>query len=410
MPSADPDLLVIALLFEPFELWWAVNQDPRLAERPLVSSRDDRVIHANPAARHQGITAGMSLAGARLKTGNLHVVDTEPDRRLQWSWQLEQLHSWSPWLHSPSLGRAWLLAPPAEASRLPLEYGIQAGAASNRELALAAALVTRPGELRTVPARTERNFLARVPVSRLPALGFTSRAAERFAWLGIRRLGDLFHWKENQLRAVTGQDAARLQRLLHGPWETSVPLHQPERVLESSYEFDDTVSEPFQLEPVVRLLARRLERKLDGLAASRILVSTESLGLRLPDETISKRPVQDSAVLVRLIWRSLNQSGAPALGIDRLTVTLAGLIRPQSQQSLWPQKEAREQAIRLVSRRFPGALLGFELTDPYSLARDRRYRLLRLDTGETVQPTTPEPSPAPQVNHASTEFEPARTA
>jgi len=169
------------------------------------------------------------------------------------------------------------------------------------------------------------------------------------------------------------------------------------------------VSEPFELEPVVRQLARQLEWKLAGQAAGRVIVTTESMGLKLPDEAVCKEPVQATEVLVRLIWRSLARSGTAALGIERLSVTLADLSRPQSQQGLWPQKEARERAIRLVSRRFPGALLAFELIDPYSLARDRRYRLLRLDTGEAVAPQN-QPHIPVQVNHEAAERQPARTA
>lgn len=408
-PDPEPGLLVTALLFEPFELWWAVQQDPALASRPLVSVRNERVVHANPAARAEGVTPGLALAGAKLKTSNLHVVDADIDQlKVQWSWQLEQLNSWSPWLHSPKTGRAWLLVSPAEARRLPLEYGVQVGAAGNLEVALAAALVTRPGELRTVEQGQERDFLGRVPINRLPALGFTPKATERFSWLGIRKLSDLFHWKESQLRSVSGPDASGLYRLLHGPWETRVPLYLKEQTFESSYTFEDTVQEPFEVEPAVRKLAGQLEQKLAGLATARVTVTTESLGLKLPDETICKEPIQDTDVLIRLIWRSLQRSGALALGVDTLSVTLADLSRPQAQQSLWPQKEARERAIRLVSRRYPGALLGFELIDPYSLARDRRFRLFRLDTGETVQPpSTSIPIPA-QVIHATAQLEPAR--
>lgn len=408
--SPDSELLVTALLFEPFELWWAGNQEPALRERPLVSIRNERVLHANPIARQEGITPGLSLAAARLKTSNLHAIDAEAERLgQQWTWQLEQLNGWSPWLHSPSVGRAWLLVQPGEVKRLALEYSVQAGAASNQELALAAALVTAPGQHRFVPAGQERNFLARVPVGRLPALGFKERSAQRFAWLGIHTLGDLFHWKESQLRSIAGDEASQLHRLLHGPWETQVARYQPEPTLESSYSFDHAVSEPFELEPVVRLLARRLERKLAGQAAGRVIVTTHNLGLRLPDEVVCKEPVQAAEVLVRLIWRSLTRSGAAALGVEQLSVTLAGLSRPEVQQGLWPQKEARERAIRLVSRRFPGALMVFELVDSYSLARDRRYRLLRLDTGEAVTPAGKTVSDR-QVKHEEAELQSAGAA
>lgn len=410
--APDSELLVTAVLLEPFGLWLAQQQDPALRGRPLVSAAADRVVHATPAARREGITPGLALAAARLKTSNLQVVDTDQARlNVQWSWQLQELNAWSPWLFSPGMGRAWLRLSPAEATRLALEYRLQAGAATSRELALAAALVTPPGQLRVVAASQEAPFLARVPVNRLEALGFSGRAAERFAFLGIRFLGDLKHWKKAQLRSIIGPDAPRLHRLLHGPYETRVPLHQPERTVESSYGFNDPVSEPFQLEPVVRLLARRLQEKLAGLASSRVLITSESLGLRLPDEVICREPLQDAGVLTRLVWRSLKRTGALGLGIERLTITLTDLSRPQEQHGLWPQKEAREQAVRLVSRRFPGALLGFELIDPYSLARDRRYRLFRLDTGETVTPPVRQQFRKAQVSsHEAAALATARSA
>ena len=412
----DSELLIAALLFEPFELWWATSQDPALRSQPLVSIRNERVLHANPPARREGITPGLSLAAARLKTSNLHTVDTETERLgQQWLWQLERLNAWSPWLHSPSIGRAWLRVRPSEVQRLALEYGVQAGAAGSRELALAAALVTAPGKHRFVPIGQEHQFLARVPVGRLPHLGFQERSAQRFDWLGIRTLGDLNHWKESQLRSVAGGEATQLYRLLHGPWETRLPRYQPERTIECSHGFPDAVSEPFELEPVVRRLTRRLENRLAGQAAGRVVVTTTSMGLRLPDETVCKEPVQAAEVLVRLVWRSLARSGAAALGIEELTITLADLSRPQVQHGLWPQKEARERAIRLVSRRFPGALLAFELIDPYSLARDMRYRLLRLDTGESITrpaPVKPIHTPAgkAQVKHEAAELKPAGAA
>jgi len=405
------ELLVTAALFEPFGLWWAQQQDPALRDRPLVGILADRVVHATPAARREGITPGLPLAAARLKTSNLQVVDTDPTRLgVQWSWQLAELNSWSPWLISPGVGRAWLMLKAEEASRLALEYRVQTGAASNRELALAAALLTPPGQLRTVEPGQEQQFLARLPLNRLPALGFPESTTERFAFLGIRSLGDLGHWKEAQLRSIAGPDAARLYRLLHGPHETQVPLYRPAPSVQASYAFDDPANEPFQLEPVVRLLAQRLQRRLTDRAASRVLVTTQSLGLKLPDELINREPVQDAGVLTRMIWRSLNRTGALGLGIDQLTVTLTDLTRLQQQPGLWLQKEARERAIRLVNRRFPGALLGFEPVDPYSLARDRRYRLFRLDTGETVPPPSHPAAKAPVNSDAPAAHQPARSA
>src|SRR5690606_18090406 len=126
--------------------------------------------------------------------------------------------------------------------------------------------------------------------NRLPALGFSSQAAERFAWLGIRQLGDLFHWKETQLRSIVGSDAARLLALLQGPWSAQVPRYQPQRMISASHEFSDPVLEPFELEPAVRRLAMRLRDGLGDSASTRVIVTTENFGLKMPDEIIPKEP------------------------------------------------------------------------------------------------------------------------
>lgn len=393
------DDLVVALLYEPFTLWWEMHQNPDLRNHPLVNALDGHVLHANPAARRKGITPGLRVANARMRAPDLAVTEAETARlHPQWSWQLERLAAHSPRLQSPTIGRAWLALSEDEARHLAAEHHVRAGAADFIEPALAAALVTLPGDLRTVPRGEERTFLGRIPVNRLPGLGFSSEVAGRFCNLGIRRLADLFHWKEPHLRSIAGDQALQLLTLLHGPWTPQVPVYRPESALKASHTFREPVAEPFVLEPAIIDLATRLTCRLHGRVSSRVIVTSESSLLRIPDEIFPREPLHDAGILMRLIWRSLNTTGAASLGIESLTVELSGLATLQEQHGLWPQKEAWSKAVRVVSRRFPGALLAFEEVDPHSMAQDRRYQLFRLDTGEVVSrkmvaPAAPVTSP-----------------
>jgi nucleotidyltransferase/DNA polymerase involved in DNA repair len=296
-------------------------------------------------------------------------------------WLLEQLHSWSPWLASPGIGRAWLIVSAAEARQLPREFRAQAGTAAYREVALAAALSSEPGQLRSVEAGLEQAFLDQLPVRNLRGLGLSGRTVQRLEYLGISRAGELRKWREPQVRAVLGEETSLILPVLTGPWSAAVPLYQPERSFSCSHGFTDPATEPWQVEPVILQLAWRLSQRLGSEAASRVTVTTESSGLQLQHETIPKNPVSRPDVLARLLQRSLGRTGALSLGIDRLSVRLHGLAVRQVQPGLWPQRQARQQAIRAVSRRFPGALLAYRLLDPHSLARDQRYRLIRLDSG-----------------------------
>lgn len=374
--------MITSLLFEPFELWWAEHEQPGLRERPLVSVRGKRVVHANVPALREGITPGLSLINAKLKTANLAMTNSDVGQlQAHWTWLLEQLHAWSPWLASSDIGRAWLVVNSAEARQLPREFRAQAGSAIYREVALAAALTSETGQLRSVEAGQEQAFLDGLPVEQLRGLGLSSRIIQRLQHLGISHLGELRSWQDSQVRVVLGEQTPLLLPLLRGPWTGTLPLYRPERSLECSHTFPDSAVEPWQVEPVITRLAWHLSERLNGEAATRITVTAESSGLQLQHETIPKAPVARPEVLARLLQRALGHTGALSLGIDRISVTLRGLAVRQVQPGLWPQRQAREQAIRAVSRRFPGALLSYQLLDPYSLARDQRYRLIQLDDG-----------------------------
>jgi hypothetical protein len=374
--------MITSLLFEPFELWWAEHEQPGLRERPLVSVKGKRVVHANVPALREGITPGLSLINAKLKTPNLAMTNSDVGQlQAHWTWLLEQLHAWSPWLAGSDIGRAWLIVSAAEAQQLPREFRAQAGSAIYREVALAAALTSEIGQLHSVAAGQEQAFLDELPVEQLRGLGLSGRIIQRLQHLGISRMGELRKWQDSQLRVVLGEQTPLLLPLLRGPWTGTLPLYRSERSLECSHAFPDGAVEPWQVEPAITRLAWHLSERLNGEAATRITVTAESGGLQLQHETIPKTPVARPEVLVRLLQRALGHTGALSLGIDRISVTLRGLAVRQVQPGLWPQRQAREQAIRAVSRRFPGALLSYQLLDPYSLARDQRYRLIQLDDG-----------------------------
>lgn len=369
----------MCLLFEPFGLWWAEHEQPTLRERPLVIVKAERVLHANHAARREGIIPGLPLVNARLRTPNLALAEAA-DVQLQsrWTQVLEQLHAWSPWLLSGGLGRAWLQVDAAEAKQLAREFQVRAGSAPSRELALTAALTSQAGELRQVTAGQERAFLDTLPVSYLEQLGLLAAAVARLEHLGVRHVGELRKWSRVQLRAVLGAGDALILPLLASPEGGSLPVHQPERNISLTHAFPDPAGEAWVIGPALRHLAERLSERLGQEVATRVTLTAESSGLQLLDEVVPKAPVARAAVLERLLQRSLQRSGALSLGFGRLTVTLGGLARLQEQQDLWPQRQAREQAIKSVNRRFPGALLTCKLLDPYSLARDQRYRLVPL--------------------------------
>lgn len=340
----------MAALFEPFPIWLSEWESPRLAAVPLVSRHKSRVVHASWAAKAVGVKPGSSLAAALSKAPDLEVVEAEsPYLAASWERLVEELSGLTRVLESPSLGRLLTDLEAADAAQLAETYRVRVGMAGSVEVAVLAALVSSPGQVRWVSADRQDAFTNALPLYVLKGVGLSQRALDDFGWLGLERVGELRSWSKTQAAAYLGRAGKSVMPYLFGPYRNYLSRYRPPPRLAAGVAFDEPQCEPFILGPALERLCADLAVRLGNKAASRLTVTALSQGLEHRATRIAKTPLRQLGQLIRLATLALGDTQAQPLGVDTLTVTLSGLSRPAEQLSLWPQKERVAYAIEVVS-------------------------------------------------------------
>jgi hypothetical protein len=367
--------VIAALVLEPLELWWARRLRPEWRREPLVALRENRVWHASPEARREGIVPGMSLAGARLRSEALRVTEpSEAELQAAWESVLRDLYGLSPFLDGSSRGRAFLSVSAAEARMVAEAYDARVGHAAGRGGAARAALSVPIGRCRVLPKGSEKAFLARLPLRFLRGVGLSPYSLERLRWLGLSAAGELAGWRRGQLRGFLGGEAERLLPYLHGPWRERLPIARPPEALRRGVRFAEPLFEPGPLEAALGRLAEALAEALAGRGSGRLTLAAEVGGVELRATRFAKKPLRatrDIALLARL---ALADTGAAPVGIEALTLELPEPVRPSGQGRLWPARERREAAWEELLERFPRAAVEVEWLDPYAEAADLAWR------------------------------------
>lgn len=352
------DLGVLALA-EPFPLWLAQRQG---AGPLLAVTQAARVIHASPAARRAGVKPGMSKEQACLRAKGLAVVAREAlAEESGWAELLAELAELTPRLEAVGKGRFWLDLPVAEAGWLAQAYGFRTGVSPWLEVALLAALATWPGNFREIAAGQEGEFLARLPLRFLAAVGLDSVSQTRLAWLGVKTAGELASWQRSQLEAYLGAAGAALWPYLHGPWRRRVGLYRRPLQLRMSLNFPASL-EPAEYLPALAELAQKGEGLLAGRAASGLSLLVRAGGLTFKGWRQPKLPLRDSGQILRAAQAAFWACGAAGLEVTRLEIGLEGIFRPNEATGLW-------QGPR---RTVPG-LVRVRWLDPQALSADQAF-------------------------------------
>lgn len=183
------------------------NRDPSLKGKPVIvgTGRRGVVSTANYAARRYGVHSAMPLSTARrlcpqgvYLSGHYRLYQEYSHRFLA------MLNQYSPLVEQTGLDEAYidltgteaLFGPPEQTARLlqqrvagELGLSISVGMASNKLVAKVASDEQKPGGFTVVPPGKEAEFLAPLPVERLPGVG--PALLERLRDRGIVTIGDL---------------------------------------------------------------------------------------------------------------------------------------------------------------------------------------------------------------------------
>ncbi len=279
--------------------------DPALNGRPVVvGGRGDGrgvVASASYEARESGIRAGMPLGQARRLCPQAVFLE---GRHRHYEASSERffrvLEEFTPDIEPGGIDEAYLdmtgfepfYGPPAQAARrmkarVKDELGLYCtvGIASSKVVARVASDLAKPDGLLEVEVGKEAEFLAPLPVERLPGVG--PRTGDVLSRLGIRSIGDLAATPPLRLEQALGAWGLGLHRLARGRDQGPLAPPAEARSISRSTTFArDTLGRAF-LEAVLAYLSQRVGAELRASGRQARVVF---LKLRYADfETLSRQ-------------------------------------------------------------------------------------------------------------------------
>lgn len=228
--------------------------------------------------------------------------------------------------------------------QIPVSFGL----ATNKLVSQIASKLRKPRGFVVVPPGTEAEFLAPLPIGKLPGIG--PKTEETLTGRhGIRLIRDLGAKSEHELEAIFGggwrEMLATAQGRDHRPVETD---HEDAKSYSQQETFGRDISEPAEIE---RVLKRMIDELMPAIRADGKRVRTMTVKIRYPDFS------QESHA------RTLD-------GATDLEAPFYPLVAPLL-KAAWQ----RRRALRLVSVRFSGVEEGGAQLEMFAEAEEKRRRL-----------------------------------
>lgn len=272
------------------------NRDPSLRGRPVIVGGGERgvVSTANYVARRYGVHSAMPLRTARrlcpdgVYLSGDHRLYREYSQRL-----MDMLDEYSPLVERMSLDEAYvdltgterLFGPPVETARMiqmrvteELHLGISVGIASNKLVAKVASDFDKPGGFTVVPAGQEADFLAPLPVERLPGVGPSLLGQLRDR--GVKTVGDLAQVPTDLLRLSFGEWGEELSHRARGEDVRRVSPREEMKSISREHTYEEDVADNGVLESTLIALTEDVCRRL---RAARLEARTVTVKIRYSD-------------------------------------------------------------------------------------------------------------------------------
>jgi len=280
--------------------------DPRLRGKPIIVGGDPArrgvVASASYAARAYGVHSAMPTGRALRLCPKAILVPPRHDEYAQRSRAvMDILYQITPQVEQVSIDEAFLdvtgcepLWGPVEQmarliqtrikeeQRLPVSLGI----AASRLVAKIACDWGKPEGLVLVPPGEEEAFLAPLPIERLWGVGQVTGA--RLRAHGIRTIGDLATWPEEQLVQHLGDLGHTLYLSARGIDRTRVHASRPHRSISQERTFAKDVGDE---QILLRALLRMAEKVAARLRRRRLVAQTVRIKLRYGDFSTITRQV-----------------------------------------------------------------------------------------------------------------------
>jgi DNA polymerase-4 len=316
--------------------------DPELKGKPVVVGGRPKgrgvVAAASYEAREFGLRSGMPLVTAsRLCPQAIFIQGSFPKYREASAKFMDILADFSPYLEPMGLDEAYLDATGFESlhgsiqemalkikQQVKKELGINAsiGIAGGKVVAKVASEMSKPDGLLEVKEGKEAEFLAPLPISRLPGIG--PKTEPKLKSLGIDTIGKLSAFPLKALKSHFGASGEVLQRFARGIDEREVEPPAAAKSISRETTFAEDTKDSKMLESTLRYLGERVGADLRRQNKRARCVT---LKLRYSDfSTITRRrTLNQSTDSDQLIFETGQKLLKKALAGEKRPVRLVGI-------------------------------------------------------------------------------------
>jgi nucleotidyltransferase/DNA polymerase involved in DNA repair len=356
------------------------------------------VLDCSPEAAAQGVRPGMPVREALGLCRDAVFLSPDPIRYHEASEAfLRVLSSVSPLVEDGDLGLAYVGVDGLQghyedemalgetlvrAVRGGVGLEASVGIAEGKFPAWAAAAVSAAGEVTAVPAGKEREFLAPLDISLLPA---SAEALRRLDLYGLRTMADLAALPLGPVQAQFGSEGRWLWELARGVDREPLRPRQPEEVLSGRIGFLAPLVSVEALVVAGRQLLSRLHPQLRRRAVRRLRLRAALTNGRSWERTITFREAtSDRAQMLYVLRCTLEAAGLPG-SVEELSVEISGLTEETGkQEGLFAAKGKRraqlEEALRQLRARFgQSPVYHIVEVEPWSRIPERRLALIDYD-------------------------------
>jgi DNA polymerase-4 len=349
-------------------------RDPALHGKPFAvgGQPDERgvVASCSYAARAFGVHSAMPMSQALRLCPKLLIVPTRHGVYGEISGKvMERLQRLSPLVEQISIDEAFIditgISEPAQETARKLQKQIldelrlpcSVGVASNK---LVAKIATETGKkaargtgspqaLTVVPAGSEAEFLAPLPVSMLWGVG--PKTGKKLSELGIHSIGELAALRERDLVGLFGENGREMAQHARGIDERPVVTERPTKSISQETTFTRDVRDDKILDSTLKEQAAQVAK---NLRQEHLVGTTVKLKIRWPDFTTLTRQTrlavpsdQDDEIYeaARGLLAKVRESGQ---AVRLLGVGVSGLGAPVRQMELWGQEGEKARKVRAV--------------------------------------------------------------
>lgn len=333
------------------------NRDPSLRGKPVIVGGGERgvVSTANYVARRYGVHSAMPLRTARrlcphgvYLTGH-HQLYHDYSRRL-----MAMLDGYSPLVEQMSLDEAYvdltgterLFGPPVRTARLiqqrvaeELHLSISVGLATNKLVAKVASDYYKPAGFTVVPSGKEAEFLAPLPVEKLPGVG--PALLKQLRDRGVTSVGDLARVPAHLLRLSFGEWGELLAHRARGEDLRRVTPREEVKSISREHTFEEDVSDVSLLESTLVSLTedvcRRLRRKQLEARTVTVKIRYSDFVTHTCSHTLS-RPLDVDEVFFEEVLALFRQGRRRRYHLRLVGVGLSNLVPRAWQDDLFDQE------------------------------------------------------------------------